>query len=174
MTDQPLDPADAALVAALREDAVEGDLLTLPELAQQAQVSLPLLEALVREGLLTPRATGPIRLTLRDAQTVRAGLALVDAGLPLDELLELARRTDDAMRAVAEHAVELFLRFVRDPVRGTSPDEDEAADRLVTAFHTMLPATEQLVGQHFRQLLIAQARARLEQELAQEAQAGER
>lgn len=174
MTDQPLDPADAALVAALREDAVEGDLLTLPELAQQAQVSLPLLEALVREGLLTPRATGPIRLTLRDAQTVRAGLDLVDAGLPLDELLELARRTDDAMRAVAEHAVELFLRFVRDPVRGTSPDEDEAADRLVTAFHTMLPATEQLVGQHFRQLLIAQARARLEQELAQEAQAGER
>jgi menaquinone-specific isochorismate synthase len=48
------------------------------------------------------------------------GLTLLDAGLPLGELLDLGRRTDEAVRSVADHAVEAFLRFVRDPVRGTA------------------------------------------------------
>lgn len=169
----PLDPADAALAAALGvpaagagTDADADGLLTLGELAEAADLSLPLLEAIHREGFLVARAEAPPRFALEDAEAVRAGLALVEAGLPLAELLDLARRTDAAMRGVAEHAVDLFVRFVRDPVQGTAASSDEAAARLVAAFQAMLPATERLVGHHFRQLLVAAARRRLETEAA--------
>lgn len=161
MTD-PLDPADAALAAALAvpDNGGEGELYTLEELAQAAELSLPLLEAITREGLLVPRVDDPPRFALEDAEAVRSGLALVEAGLPLAELLDLARRTDAAMRPVAAHAVDLFVEYVRDPVHGTATSSDEAADRLVEAFRLMLPATERLVGHHFRQLLVAAARRR--------------
>ena len=66
------------------------------------------------------------------------------------------------MRPVAERAVDLFVRFVRDPIRGTAPSEEEAAAKLTEAFAAMLPATGALVGSHFRRLLIAEAQARLE------------
>jgi hypothetical protein len=159
---EPLAPADAALAAALdpSSDGV-GRLLTLEELAEAADVSLPLLEAIAREGFLVPRATDPDRYALEDADLVGAGLALIEAGLPLAELLDIARRTDDAMRGIAAHAVDVFVEFVRDPVQGTAASDDEAADRLVGAFQSMLPATEKLVGSHFRSLLLAAARERL-------------
>lgn len=172
MTDA-LDPADAALAAALagRGRGPEGErarLLTLAELAEEADLSLPLLEAVHREGFLVARAQDPPRFVLEDAEAVRAGLTLVEAGLPLAELLDLARRTDAAMRGVAEHAVEVFVQFVRDPVQGTAGSSDEAAERLVAAFQAMLPATERLVGHHFRQLLVAAARDRIAHEVSED------
>lgn len=163
---EPLDPADAALAAAIATPPA-GDgagLHTIDELAEVADLSLPLLEAVAREGLLVARADDPPRYALDDAEAVRAGLALVEAGLPLAELLDLARRTDAAMRGVAEHAVELFVEFVRDPVQGTAASSDEAAERLLDSFQAMLPATERLVGHHFRQLLVAAARRRIAEE----------
>lgn len=170
-----LDPADAALAAALglggADDGTDA-LLTLTELAAAARLSLPLLEAIHREGFLVARAEDPPRFALEDAEAVRAGLALVEAGLPLAELLDLARRTDAAMQGVADHAVDLFVQFVRDPVQGTAASADEAASRLVAAFQAMLPATERLVGHHFRQLLVAAARRRLADETGDAAAPG--
>jgi hypothetical protein len=85
----------------------------------------------------------------------------VEAGLPLAELLELARSMNDAMQPVADRAVEVFAEFVRDSVEANAGSEEDAARRLVEAFTTMLPATGRLVDHHFRRLLIAGARARL-------------
>lgn len=161
-----LDAADQALVAALEQPA-PGEpadvLLTLDELAARTGVSPALLQAIEREGLLVPRETedGPV-YTGDDAAAVSAGLRLLEAGLPLGELLALARAHDAAMRPVAERAVDLFVRFVRDPIRGAAPSEEEAAERLTEAFAKMLPATGALVASHFRRLLIAEAQARLE------------
>ncbi|HEV2754474.1 MAG TPA: MerR family transcriptional regulator [Actinomycetota bacterium] len=162
-----LDAADQALVAALETPAAgaaDGDgFLSLDELAARTGVSPALLQAIEREGLLVPRATdeGPV-YTDDDAAAVTAGLQLLEAGLPLGELLALAREHDAAMRPVAERAVDLFVRFVRDPIRGGAPSEEEAADRLTEAFAKMLPATGALVGSHFRRLLIAEAQRRIE------------
>jgi DNA-binding transcriptional MerR regulator len=164
----PLPPADAALVAALSgplpgEDGdAEGELLTLEQLTEHADLPASLLEAVEREGLLIPRTTDDDRrYTLADVEALRAGLALVEAGLPLDELFSLAREHTAAMRTIADHAVELFLRFVRDPIRSQATDEDDAAARLLTAFSHMLPATSTLVGHHFRRLLVNAAHDRL-------------
>jgi hypothetical protein len=156
-----LDPWDQALLAALEPDRGEG-LLTLAGLAEAAGVSPTLIEVVVREGFLTPRRRQPEALfDPGDIEPVRAGFALVGAGLPLGELLDLARRTDQAMRPLAEEAVEVFARFVRDSVEATSASENEASARLVEAFLVMLPATGQLVEHHFRRLLADGARRRL-------------
>lgn len=156
-----LDPWDQALL-----DALEGSdsLATLEELADLADVSLPLLEALVRGGLLIPKSTDPERFDTAEAEAVSAGLQLVEAGLPLAELMNLAREMDEAMRPIAARAVDVFATFVRDSVEATAESDVDAAARLVEAFRTMLPATSRLVGHHFRGLLLAHARSRLTDE----------
>ena len=159
------DPADAALVRALRETAPgEGAdaALTPEELAERTGVPVALLDALARDGLLAPReVAGEPRYSPRDAEALTAGITLLEAGVPLDELLGLARRHDEAMRTIAEEAVDLFVRFVRDPIQGTAESEDEAGERLAAAFREMLPATGALVSHHFRRLLVTAAEARL-------------
>lgn len=155
-----LDPWDHALKQALEPG--DGQLVDLAELARRSDIALPILEAVAREGFLLPRRTDPNLYDPEDAAVVIAGLALVEAGLPIAELFDLARQMDRAMRPVAEQAVEAFARFVRDSVEATSTTPDEAAGRLVTAFETMLPLTGRMVGHHFRRLVIEAARRRLE------------
>jgi DNA-binding transcriptional MerR regulator len=157
-----LDAPDAALAAAVTDD--EDAPFDLDGLAAEVGTGRPLLEAVSRAGLLLPHHVdedGTARYSRADAEAVRAGLTLLEAGLPLGELLDLARRTDEAVRSVAGHAVEAFLRFVRDPVRGTAASDDEAAERLVTAYQEMLPATERLVAHHLRRRLLVEAADRI-------------
>ena len=166
--DKDLDPADEALIAevvgAPRTPGTAGT-LTLDELADRTGVSPALLEAIEREGLLIPeRIDGEPRYTEADAGVVAAGLELLATGLPLSELLALAREHDEAMRAVAARAVEMFIRFVRDPIRASAASDEEAADKLVEAFRKMLPATSSLVSHHFQRVLLAEAEARIERE----------
>ena len=160
-----LSPADAALVAAVtpRADDTQAP-FDLAGLAVEVEASVTLLESVARAGLLLPHHVddaGVARFSAADAEAVRAGLTLLDAGLPLAELLALAGPTDAAVTDVAERAVDAFLRFVRDPVLGTTADGEEAAARLVTAYERMLPATERLVAHHLRRRLILAALERL-------------
>lgn len=166
------DPVDAALIAALSTATGSTDTagLGIDELADRTGLPPAVVEAVTREGLLHPvPGTDPPLYTQDDVAVLRAGTTLLEAGLPLGELLDLARRTDQTLRELADHAVEVFLHFVRDPVRGTADDPGEAADQLVAAFQTMLPASGELVGAHFRRLLVAAARARVETPGADEA-----
>jgi DNA-binding transcriptional MerR regulator len=171
-----LEPADAALVDAI---GAPGDDLEAPfdldALAAEVGTTRVLLEAVERAGLLLPHHVddaGIPRFSPADAAAVRSGLALLDAGLPLSELLSIASLTDAAVRTVAEQAVEVFLRFVRDPVLGTTDGGTEAGRRLVTAYEQMLPATERLVAHHLRRRLVAAALARLADDAAASDRAG--
>lgn len=166
MDGELLDPADAALAELLLTGAPgagdDSELLSLEQVADRTGVSVVLLEAIEREGFLAPlEREGRRWYTSADVRTVEAGLALLSAGLPLSELLALARRFDDRVRDIADDAVELFLRFVRDPVHGSADSTEEAAARLVGAFRDMLPATGTVVAHHFQRLLLDRARARL-------------
>jgi DNA-binding transcriptional MerR regulator len=161
-----LDGPDVALVSAVTAPADDLDAPhDLDALADLVGSPRALLEAVADAGLLVPHhvdASGIARYSAADVEAVRAGLALLDAGLPLSELLELAGHTDAAVGDIAERAVEAFLRFVRDPVLGSAGDQDElAAERLVTAYERMLPATERLVAHHLRRRLIGAALRRL-------------
>ncbi len=157
-----LDAVDEALVTAVASDA-DDVLFTIEELADRTGIPLALLQAVVKEGLLVPRRTGgQDRFTTEDVDAGAAGLRLLEAGLPLPEVLDLARRHHAAMREVAERAVELFDTHVRHPLRASGLPDDEAAARLVDAFTTLLPATIDLVTHHFRRTLLDVAQEHIE------------
>ena len=157
-----LDAADEPLAAAV-VDAAEGELLTLDELASRAGVPTALLDAILREGLLVPRSRdGEVRFAASDISLVSAGLRLLEVGLPLPELLALARRHHAATRAIAEDAVTLFDEHVREPLRTTELSAEARAQRLVEAFRTLLPTVTALVEHHFRAVLLEVAQEHLE------------
>ncbi|MDQ1375963.1 MAG: hypothetical protein QOE15_136 [Acidimicrobiaceae bacterium] len=151
------DPADA--------DRAGPDWLTIAQLAEQSGIPRAVLDAVVREGLLVPhRVHGEDRYSQADVTAAAAGLRLLQHGLPLPELLELARVHTVAMRATAEKAVDLFDRYVRQALRaeGAGVTEDVAAERLVSAFEEILPATMTIVSHHFRRTLLAVAQEHIE------------
>lgn len=157
--DEPL----AAAVSAAGDDAAGEEFLTLPELAGRSGVPEALLESIVREGLLVPRRhEGDARFTSADVDIVAAGLRLLDTGLPMPELLTLARRHHEATRDTAESAVSMFDTYVREPLRAADLTDDERAERLVEAFRVLLPSVTALVAHHFRRVLLEVAQEHLE------------
>jgi DNA-binding transcriptional MerR regulator len=160
-----LDPADADLAVAIamaRGEAQQDELLTLDGFASRSGVPASLIQAVEREGIELGRTVdGEVRYTAADIDMVRGALRLLEYGLPLGELLSLARDTNDAMVALAGRAVELFDEHVRKPIRDTAGAEDAAA-QLVEAFDALLPAVTNLVANHFRRVLLAEAEERLE------------
>lgn len=182
-----LDAADEALITELagthppgipaaspegpEPDGSPGDgLLTLEELASATGLPLALLAAVQSDGLLVPhRIGGQDRYDAEDVAAAKAGLLLLEWGIPLSELLDLARRHHEATEAVARQAVSLFSRYVRHPIRDSAPtgptsgDEPSAADRLVQAYSELLPAVDTLVRVHFVRTLVSAALEHVEQ-----------
>jgi len=160
------EPSDADLalaVAAARGETDEDELLTLDEFADRSGVPASLIQAVEREGIELGRVEdGETRYTAADIDMVRGALRLLEYGLPLGELLELARDTNEAMVALASRAVELFDTYVRKPIRDTAASDEAAAAQLVEAFDTLLPAVTNLVANHFRRVLLDRAEERLE------------
>ena len=160
-----LDRADEELVTAVASasGAPAEQWLTLQELAERCRIPIELLQAVEREGLLVPRqVAGDVRYTSADAAAAAAGLTLLDQGLPLPELLELARAHNAGVRATAERAVELFDHYVRRPLQAEGASDEEAAARLVLAFEEVLAATLTVVTHHFRRTLLAVAQEHIE------------
>jgi len=179
-----LDPDGAAAAGGTRHAGggtgpVEGATFTLPELAETTGIPLALLKALEAEGLLiATRVAGQDRYTEEDVAAARAGLRLLEWGIPLTDLLELARSHNEATEATARQAVEMFARHVREPLRtGVRPDALAGADRsvdggtgdpgvddLLQAYAELLPAVTTLVGHHFNRTLVRVALDHVEQE----------
>jgi DNA-binding transcriptional MerR regulator len=163
-----LDRADEPLAAAVtgaHEDGGPGaeEFLTLEELAARSGVPEALIDSVVREGLLVPRRhEGDARFTSGDVEIVAAGLRLLETGLPMPDLLALARRHHAATRKIAEEAVAMFDAYVREPLRAADLPDDERAERLVEAFQVLLPAVTSLVAHHFERVLLEVAQEHLE------------
>lgn len=167
-----LDAGEEALAAAIvRTHTGPADMparMSLAELSDQTGVSITVLEAVARQGILIgPPDDGPY--SPADAEAVAAGRALLDAGVPISELLALAREHDAAIGGIAEQAVDLFARFVRDPIRAREPDETRAAELMVQALQTMLPAATDVIAHTFRRRLLQAARERIEADAAADA-----
>jgi DNA-binding transcriptional MerR regulator len=153
----------AAAVHAARGDGDREELLPLEEFAQRSGVPASLIQAVEREGIKLGRTVGgEERYTASDIEMVRGALRLLEFGLPLGDLLALARETNLAMVRLADRAVELFDQHVRKPIRDTAGSDEAVAAQLVDAFATLLPAVTNLVANHFRRVLLAKAEERLE------------
>jgi len=166
-----LGPADADLAAAVvaargeaSEPAEPADFLTLEAFSDASGVPASLIQAVEREGIrLGRRVDGEDRYTAADIELVRTALRLLEFGLPLPDLLSLARDADSAMRGLAERAVDLFDEHVRKPIRDTAGDDERAAEQMVEAFRELLPAVTTLVSHHFRRVLLETAEDHIEE-----------
>ena len=155
--------AAVVLRAQLDQGEVHLTLMTLAELAERSGVPVELIETVVREGLLVPRWVDGVQyFTDVDIRIVEAGLALLGTGIPLPELMELARQHDRASRQTAEDAVALFDAHIRQPLRRAVLSPDDRAGQLVEAFNKLLPAATALVAHHFRRVLLEIAQSHLE------------
>ncbi len=160
--DGDLAEVDRPLAVAVA-DADTEEFLTAADLATRAGVPAALVESVIAEGLLVPRIhEGEARFTADDVDVVTAGLGLLETGLPLSALLELARRHHAATLEFATAAVELFDEHVRRPLLAADLSDDERAARQVAAFRRLLPATGTLVEHHFRRVLLRVAQDHLE------------
>jgi DNA-binding transcriptional MerR regulator len=160
-----LDPADERLAVAVVEAGTEDEeeLFPLEELAARTQVPAPMLEAIVRDGLIVPRQReGRLLFSKADVSVVNAGLRMLETGLPLPELLALARRHHAATREFAQEAIELFDTYVRQPLRSAGLPEPDRAERLVEAFRFLMPAVTDLASHHFRRVLLQVAQEHFE------------
>ena len=162
-----LGAADADLAAAVAAERGEpddsGELLSLEGFADRSGVPASLIQAVEREGIRLGRSIdGQMRYTAADIELVRTALRLLEFGLPLADLLALARDADTAMRGLAEQAVDLFDDHVRRPIRDTAGDDERAAEQMVDAFRELLPAVTTLVSHHFRRVLLEVAEERIE------------
>jgi len=146
-----------ALLGAL-ERAEGNPSYSAEELAAAAQLPGFVLDLMRQAALLEPaRVSGTERYSEADLESARAARQLLEAGLPLDELLPLAQQHAAQVRTTAERAVELFDRAVR---RAGTRDE-LSSSALVERFQALLPAATALVALHFQRALIEQVRARL-------------
>ncbi len=150
---------------------------SLAELAAQTGIPLALLKAVEAEGLLIPRRVGGVeRYTDDDVAAASAGLLLLEWGIPLPDLLDLARLHRESTEEVARQAVDLFSRFVRDPLRADAAAGPAArpavrrghagvpaVDRLLQAYAELLPAVSTLVAHHFTRTLVKTALDHVEQ-----------
>jgi DNA-binding transcriptional MerR regulator len=156
----------------------EDRLFTIAELAVETGVPLALLKAVEAEGLLIPRRVlGRDCYTTEDVAASRAGLLLLEWGIPLSALLEVARHHHEATEVVAREAVALFSTHVRGQLRqgmqpghggsASAPEADPDAvpeiDRLLRAYEELLPAVTTLVEHHFTRALVKAALDHVEQ-----------
>jgi hypothetical protein len=161
--------ADADLAAAVAQERGERDteLLDLEAFAARSGVPASLVQAVEREGIRIGREIdGTSWYTAGDIELVRTALRLLEFGLPLGDLLGLARDADTALRGLAERAVDLFDDHVRKPIRDTAGDDRVAAEQMVAAFRELLPAVTTLVSHHFRRVVLETAEERFDDVVA--------
>lgn len=152
------EPSGDALFAALRQERVGARTLSRAELAAEAGVPEALIRGAEAAGLLQPvRVGSEERFSESDLEMARSGLRILEAGLPLDELLAQAVRHARNVQEVCDAAIELFDRHVRK--RGPAADDPEAISRI---FRALLPQVTRIVALHFQRTLVQRALQRVE------------
>ncbi len=144
-----LDESGHPLLASLAGSAVG---LTRAELAERSGLAPPLVDIAASAGLIEPLGEGgEERFSPDVAPMLAAGMSLLEAGFPLDDLAALAARHATGVESVVDDAIDLFNEHVRS-VRPGHPQELAELFRHVT----------RLVAQHFHHTVIHRVKERLQ------------
>lgn len=139
-----------------------GHFLTIDQLSEKTSIPTPLLRSLVSEGLITPVKIDDLEVFPQsDVEMARAGLTLLESGIPLSALLELAKKHHIATKESAVLAISLFDEYIRNPIVENKELTDPAKS-LIDAFNHLLPAAVALVSGHFERTLLSLAQSHLE------------
>jgi DNA-binding transcriptional MerR regulator len=132
----------------LRLDEPGNEGLRLRDVAEQSGVPIEMLRSLEASGVLRPRRgdDGPLYGTA-DVRVVGCMLLLVGSGIPMDRFLEVVERHIESSKATADDAVELFRRFVEEPLRASVGGGEEQAElRVAQALEAMAAAIGELAA----------------------------
>ncbi|HCB34283.1 MAG TPA: hypothetical protein DEP66_06430 [Acidimicrobiaceae bacterium] len=157
------DTAPAPLLRVLTDEpagpAAGRPTLSLAELAAAAGVDLVVCKLAADAGLIWPAGepAGERRFGADAVEMMRTGSDLLDAGVPLDELMAIAARHASGIDDVVSAAVELFARHLRPGASGRGETDGD----LASLVERLVPLVTDLVAQHFRRTLIAKATDRL-------------
>lgn len=155
---------DEALLGALVEEHVGGRTFTRAELALEAGVPEALLAGAESAGLIQAlEVSDERRFGEADLQMVRAGLELLNGGIPITALLELAEEHARGIESISERAIDLFDEHVRkrQHVRKSGAASAGDSERVSEIFRTLLPQVTRLVALHFQRTLVRRALDRL-------------
>ncbi len=158
LVDRPQAAAEAPLLQALVEEGGGHERrLSRAEFAREAGVPEVLLRAVEATGITEPLGVGDeATFGPADLAMAKAALGILEAGFPLQSLLELAVTHAGNVDGVCESAIDLFDQHVRK--RGPAVDDAAA---ITEAFRTLLPQLTRLVALHFQRTLVNRALARL-------------
>jgi len=139
------------------------EMFSLRELSERSRVPPSMLRSLAASGVLRPRGSGEAAYyTSADVRAVRDLLSLIGTGLPMEEFMRVAHVELEAIEATAAQAVELFLRFVREPLKAARLPARDEAERLVEAFRLMLHSTTSLMAYNFQRAVLNAAHETIE------------
>ncbi len=152
---QLVDGTQDQILGALSET---GKTLTLDELAEAADVDPQVVTLAVAAGLLSPARApgegveGEVRFARDAVRLVRTARDLIDSGIPLSDLVDLAAKHASNVEAVADQAIELFSKHI-----GSRAGEDLSA-----TYRRLMAQTTKLVAEHFHKTLVERGRLHIE------------
>ena len=156
--EQPELDTQEPLLAALREESVGRRTLDRDELAAESGVPVALIGVAENAGLVNSvLVEGERRFNEADVGLMRAGRVLLEAGIPLQELLGVASRHARSIEEVCEAAIDLFDDHIR-----KSEHAGEDSEAVTRIFEQLLPEVTRLVALHFQRTLVDRALNRLQ------------
>jgi DNA-binding transcriptional MerR regulator len=139
--------------------------LTLAQLAERTRVPPAMLRSLEASGVLRPRRTGRERwYTEADVRAVRMLLSLLGGGLPMEEFMRVASVQLEVAQDVADGAVNLFMKYAREPLLDAGLSHREEAERMVASLRLMMHAATALMTYNFQRMVLSAAQRVLEKE----------
>ncbi|MCP5025309.1 MAG: MerR family transcriptional regulator [Actinomycetia bacterium] len=153
-----LDGRADPLVAQLADRATDTPPLTRLELSSESGLAPDLVAIAIDAGLIGQACATPAGEPVFPADAVdmlRSARLLLDAGIPVDALANLAVRHAQHVEDLAAAAVDLFAAHGPD-----APTDLEAQSR-ADLVHELVPAVTTLVADHFQRTLVAAALDRL-------------
>ena len=130
------------------------DSLSFDELVAASGTNEEIVRLAVDAGLIRPLTDNDKQFGVSTLSMLKAGVELLDAGMPFDELIHLAVRHADHVESVAKDAVALFAKHLG----------ETSTSSQTKIVENVLPLVTELVAQHFRQALIDQVGHHLHEE----------
>lgn len=147
-------PVDGARTIPPLPAVVDEEHFDLHEVSDRTRVPLAVLRSLEASGVVRPRrgSDGPF-YTGADVRAIRMLLTLIGVGLPLEEFMRLARLQMATMQEVAAGAVDLYTKYVGEPLAAAGLDPAAEEDRAEAAFGLLVQAATSLVSYSFERML---------------------
>ncbi|HEV7887201.1 MAG TPA: MerR family transcriptional regulator [Acidimicrobiales bacterium] len=151
MLREPLRPVNPFIAGELADE----ERLTLADVAERTGMPVPMLRSLEASGVLRPVHTGSDALyTSADVRAVRMLLMLVGSGVPMEEFMSVADIQLEAADEVARSAVELFMRYIREPLLAAGLPQRQEAERMVASFRLLVKAASGLISYNFERTML--------------------